>query len=486
MEKPVYVLKSVHLKNFKNYKDKNIVFHKHTEFYGKNSVGKTAICDAIQFAYKGSKTDTDKITVGENEMEVTLNLEEQTDKTPLVIKRKINRDKKWFVHLSLNGIKKPQPANFIKKLISFGTFNPRDYLKPEGRTERLLQLVPIYIKKDELIMPNFDKPFPINDPLIDYNAHAFNVLKQVDKDLRNTRHSLFTKKDITEKYYNESMSELSDKQNAFQVTYKKSPLEFETNCYEEAIKKQANHESENKDLIKEQKENETQIVDMNEAVKIEADRSNKLEAKRLEHEKQIAVLNNEIKSIQWAKKNIDTSIENYNKKLSTRKENIKKIKESLDKFYTIKEELDKNVFMCKEATDFLNRNSELSEKSKELDEIIKQHGAMDTVVKVEFKKFKENILKPIVEKIKDLEVKEDGFYYKGSPISELSGSEIINLGVEFLSLESNSSFLIINEAEALDKENLDKLDKKWDDKQITIIRVADTPAGGAWQSNKIE
>ena len=133
-----------------------------TEIYGKNKTGKTSLLDAIHFVYYGGKNDVEKIMAGKDETEVELGLTEND--VPIKIHVALNRDKKVKVWADVNGVRASNPRTLIKRMLSFGTFNPREMVNKEGRKERLLKLIPIYIKEDDLTIPGEDgQHFPVAD-----------------------------------------------------------------------------------------------------------------------------------------------------------------------------------------------------------------------------------------------------------------------------------------------------------------------------------
>ena len=94
--------------------------------------------------------------------------------------------------------------------------------------------------------------------------------------------------------------------------------------------------------------------------------------------------------------------------------------------------------------------------------------------------FRAKILKPIQDKVPGLGIKEGKININGISIDELSGSEVIKLGLKLMSLDSKASLLLINEAEALDIDSIREIE--WDKFNAIIARVSDTPVNKEWNS----
>ena len=224
----------VRIKNFKSIKDK--VFHlgKLNDIYGANKTGKSSVLEAIQFCCKGGKNDVDKIKVGEDKAEVEISAKE--NKVDFYVKTTIDRDGKVYCTAKSNGVTHNQPRSLIERVLSFGSFNPRMMLEKKGRLERLLKLVPVFIKKEDLKIPEIKVlDIPISDPnAINFEAHAFEVLQGVEKDLRNTRLTKGREKDLLIKAYTQRKDDLESSCITFQKNYNDDPLKAEMSVEEES------------------------------------------------------------------------------------------------------------------------------------------------------------------------------------------------------------------------------------------------------------
>jgi len=144
------VIKSIALKNFKNHKDLSINFNdRHTVIYGDNGTGKTSIGEAITWCLTGAnlfgtENVTNKlITMGEDEMAVTLVIEKDGKEYEI-----IRSKKKSEMEITINGIKSTQMdiyTQFIQdKDIFFSVFNPLYFtgLAPRDAKTILYKVLP--------------------------------------------------------------------------------------------------------------------------------------------------------------------------------------------------------------------------------------------------------------------------------------------------------------------------------------------------------
>ena len=99
----------------------------------------------------------------------------------------------------------------------------------EGREERLLSLIPLSVKEEDF------KGFDLHQrEEIDWDAHAFQVLNQVEKDLRNTKRNLYQNADMLKKHYKKYDDDLAKRKLQFEENF---PEKLEKS-YEEIIKSQ--------------------------------------------------------------------------------------------------------------------------------------------------------------------------------------------------------------------------------------------------------
>ena len=225
-------LVSMHLKNFKKHQDLNVPFVGLNEVFGKNRTGKTTIVEALKFCLQGGKSDVDKIHLGGKSATVTSTWKEAEKNTELVIKTTINDKGDVRCSAVFDGIKHHKPRTFIKQLVGVGSFDPRELLDKKGRQENLLKLVPLTVKEEDLVMPEIKdkegkpRPFPIHDKgSIDFSRHAFLVLNDIEKDLKNTRLSLYQRKDLLSKSYEDAKNDLNNREMKFDKEFSMSPYE---------------------------------------------------------------------------------------------------------------------------------------------------------------------------------------------------------------------------------------------------------------------
>lgn len=144
------IIKSITLKNFKSHKNTIINFNdKNTIIYGDNGVGKTSIGEAIAWCLTGAnlfgtENITNKlVTIGENEMSVTLIIEKDEKEYEITRSKKKNE-----IEITINGIKSTQMDIYVQfiqdKDIFFTIFNPLYFtsLAPKNAKTILYKVLP--------------------------------------------------------------------------------------------------------------------------------------------------------------------------------------------------------------------------------------------------------------------------------------------------------------------------------------------------------
>lgn len=479
-KKEIVKLKSIQIQDFKNIKNLSLNIGKLNDIYGKNKTGKTAVLEAIQFCMQGKKADVNKIRVGAEKAIVKLELME--GKNEINISTSINKAGNITFNAKANGITHNAPRGLIKRLLSVGTFNPRQLLEKEGRLKKLLSLIPIKMTKEDLKVPEMKiKEIPLSgNNKIDFEGHAYNVLESVDKDLRNTRLILGREKDIKEKSYQKRREDLSDSCLIFQKNYNTDPLNLKKS-YEEEIKRKERL-SVDLGLLEEKITSAKNKVDSTERERIEQENmlvgtSEKITAltKEIEESKEkLKVFQETEKTLQnkisESKKEIKDLVANY--------EELQKIKEKQEEEHKL---CDNKINMSREATNLKKIETDLEEEQKEVIKSQKTHKVFDMLVKEAMPIIRKKVLAPIGNSIKGLKVEDDDITYNGISVDTLSGSEVVELSVKLMALEQRSNLLFINEAECLDEESIKGMDFK-DFSSVIIARVGDKPLGGEWNS----
>ncbi|MBE3579022.1 MAG: AAA family ATPase [Caldanaerobacter subterraneus] len=144
------IIKSITLKNFKSHKNTIINFNdKNTVIYGDNGTGKTSIGEAIAWCLTGAnlfgtENVTNKlVTIGKNEMSVTLVIEKDGKEYEITRSKKKNE-----IEITINGVKSTQIdlyTQFVQdKDIFFTVFNPLYFttLAPRDAKAILYKVLP--------------------------------------------------------------------------------------------------------------------------------------------------------------------------------------------------------------------------------------------------------------------------------------------------------------------------------------------------------
>ena len=499
MKKSMVTLKSVTIRGFKNIKELTLPLKRLNEFYGQNQTGKSSVLEAIQFVFMGKKADGDKVNIGSEKAEIDLEVLENN--IPIKVKAKISDSggsPTWS--MKMKGVGKSNPREILKRMFSFGTFNPREMLKPADRLARLLQLIPLKVTKEDLIMPGSGKPFPIMDESgLDFDLHAYQVLQDLESDLRNHRHSLYQKKDLLNKSYQKRELELDSQVVDFKRDYGDTDPFKVVQSHEETIRDDEKIEQGiinlTKELAKEDEERESKekeyktlkrdidynyglIQERKDSIQAEKERIRVAELEIKDHEADMKRLQKEVLKLEG---NLTTN----EKWAETSKQKIRELSEKRESLRTKKGKNTMALARSKEVQRLKDSKQSLEKDSKEVEKATGEWESMDRIVKVELKKFMAKVLEPIQKKVPGLAVKDGKFTLNGVSLDTLSGSEVIKLGIHLMRLDQKGSNLIlINEAEAIDSDSLK--DFEFDtNEQVLIARVGDEPLGGQWNSVKM-
>lgn len=463
-------LKKVFMKNFKIYDEREFHFDKLTEIYGKNGVGKTSIEDAIKFCMYGSSKDIDKIKVGENEAKVIVTYRD-VNNNELVVSASINRETgKYKCKPLLNGKDPKWNAKKLKDLIGYEQFNPQLLLDPKGRTERLLKLLPIVITQDDLNGIEIPK-----DVTIKWDQHGFNVLEDIQKALMNERAYLYRTKKSKEKGYHEFQRRFDSDIGTFREMYNK---ELEDVRGSDDI---AN------DLAK-------------------TDSLSSLEENLLNAENEWRTLDDELdalvngkplmlQKVNDLKQQLKDALDKYEKideNINLRKEKKEKVTERITVARKKLEENKKSIYNLdaemqgSKRADVLKRDQRMVDNLRqEMEQSYEDHQKVSDYIKVNLKELKERLLIPVTESIPGLSLSDENqLLLNNKSLDELSQSEKLILGINFIKIKEKDSIVFADGAECIDTENLESLD--WGDLTVIIMRVADTPVNKKFTSIHLE
>ena len=457
MKKPI--LKTLRIKNFKSHKDLKINLANRTEIYGKNAVGKTSVAEAIRFIFYPKKSDKDKVAVGCEKAEVffEFDLEGKDGKTShATVKSWVNKEGVHNRSVQFDGIAPQNPALFLKQFISFGTFNPREMVAKEGRTERLLSLLPLSVKEEDF------KDFDLHQKdEIDWNAHAFTVLRQVERDLRNTKLNLYQKSDMLKKHYLKYDDDLAKKK-----------LEYENNfpnklqkSYEEIIKGEGAEEKKAeylKDFLvgtEKQIREQSNLLDITES--------------NLSNEKQkLARLEQEVKTLK-------KSIEEKTKTVPLLKDKIKSFQQTKEetqkKISSLDTEKEKRINQLTQASEekaIKHLEKDLQKYKEEAEEAKLLHDKHYESITKTLPALRSKILAPLKKEIPGFDISENNYFIDGKSFDELSESETLALSIRFQTIENKTGFILVDCAEALTPETIKGI--KWP-KNAILFRVAKQP-----------
>lgn len=483
----MFNIKSISIENFKSIEKKDISLDQLHEVFGANATGKSSIQEAAEFACEGGKNDIEKIALGKDKCTVKMLFEHTESEAPLEVLTSLTRKGNLTCKAVFNGINQVNPRTFIKKLISVGSFDPKHILDKKTREEKILGLLPLKIKKEDIKRKNGEL-FPVALwENINFEQHAWKTLKQIKGDLANTRESLFREKELMVKHQEQEKDSLLKEMNKFFETYKEVPKNVK--APDEVIEKKGRLQQKQLEIedammpINKERlsyiakiEGNEELIDINgkkilNLVNEMADLKTRLEA--LKSEKRTALLQND---------ELKKQAEQANKKHT----------EMIEERLSLKDELKmiETKIQKSKIADFINkRKKEIDDKDTKVEKSINRYKEFKEMVLKEFPILVRHLLNPIKKKVPHLEITEDGkFTYKKVPLDTLSGSESLILSMKLYMLDKKGAFIFVKEAEAMDKKSmaeLAKLGKKYK-KQIVAIRVADKPSGGEWVSTEMK
>ena len=381
----------------------------------------------------------------------------------MVIKASLDRKGNLKCYATIKGVRSGSPRSLIKRMISFGTFNPREMLNKDGRKERLLSLVPVFLKKEDITIPDDGRPFPIHDPnSIDYSKHAFNVLQSIYKDLYNTRRELNRERDIFKKSHIERENQYNENSITFQKNYGLNPSEATTSV-EEASAELGKLKESKKHLLKELEEHK-QNIDKNEN-KIEDNKAkiDLFQKKIEEHKKSIKDMEGEIKVIMATQDSPKESLEASKTKVAELEKKHSEIDPKVVK-------TERDIVIARQASRLKDETKSVKKAYDQYKEKEEEWKVMDVLIKNKWPIFVTKVLEPIKDKVPGLNIEEGGnFTYNGVSLDELSGAESIELGLKLMKVDTKSNLLVIDEFEAMDKDSIDKTD--WKDWTALVARV---------------
>ena len=485
MNKTVKINK-VTIKDFKNIKYMELNVEKLTELYGKNSTGKSSVLEAIHFLVQGGKNDVCMIRKGATHAMVSVEIKEGD--TDIYAETSIGRDGRITCKGKTNGVSTSNPRTLLKRLFTFGSFDPRVLLNNDkDRVSRLLSLMPIHITMDNLNCPEKNvKSLPLSNPgALDFKKHASEVLKDVNNDLVNSRVSIGRERDIISKAYTKRKEDLDNSKILFNKNYNKDPLSLDVLSLEDSIK---NLSSIKGNLISSQKmkeDSEHDLRGINYSHEITRIKITKLEDEAFNIGKQITELQNkqkvkalEIKKLMEKLGGLRTKQIDMSNKIAKHKEDIEK---NTEKVNTI----ENNLNMSNEAVRIKKVDKELLDEFSNVNKKNEQYKHLNYMIREILPTIRKKVLSPIEEKVPGLTIDGNEMKYNGVSVDSLSGSEVLSLSIKLMSLESKSNLLFINEAECMDEETIKKLDL---DKfsNVMIARVAKEPLGNDWNSINME
>ena len=477
-------LTEIIIRDFKNIKNKVFKLAHLNDFYGANKVGKSSILEAVHFAFEGGKNDVDKIRVGAQK--AIVELKGTKGDLDLESKTTLNTAGNLYCTAKLGGKRLNNPRSFLTNLFGFGTFNPRAMLDKKGRTERLLQLIPLRVKKEDLSLPGL-KEFPIRDlSAFNFNRHAFYVLEALDKDLRDTRWMKGREKDLFEKSIAKRTQDLNHEVSQFKQHYDNKNPYSDYAVGDEIIGKMKRIEIQKEQLILDDKKARESLA---------------------EYKSEKDSLNQSIQKSKEAVQKFKQDIQDLKNKITQQTERIHEMESNIAKDNDIIEKLEKDMqglpgrindyndqinkikqslTISRSAEKIKQTKADIEKEEKELIDKTEDWKKWEDLVKVSFPALREKVLEPIKEKVPGLNFSGGNFTYNGIPIDTLSGSEVIALSLKLMCLQEKSNFLLINEAECLDKNSLQSVRGDLEKfNSILMARVADTPAGSGWKSTEI-
>ena len=468
-------VKKVILKNFKTHEDKTFVFNHKTEVYGENAVGKTSIIEAIRFPIYGSTRDVDKITVGKTSCSVTCEFEHETQGNIFIrADLKIGDDGKPVMTHQIRNEGTRKNITWLRSLLDLNYFDPRTLVEKDGRTQRLLNLMPIKIGDDEI-----KHLVPPDVTVSCKGRHAFEVIKELRGLMANERRYLYRQSKSKEKAFVE-----------FEDNYKASVTTFERE--NGSINKVPQSEDLNKQITDIQAKNQSyeQIRQKSqEALNDVIERNNKIVQKinklnqemvNLEEErKKVSMRLAEIDALQGSNKQgqegLYKDLEEIKKETEQKQNEFNKVEQQTsDKEVLAK--LKEQLAIAQSAESILRQQGILKKMNTEFSDAHTALKAMDKKIHTDLKNLTSELLQPITEAVDGLTIDEDEIKYHHKSIDELSESETQLLALKLAQIQNPKALLLLDGVESIDDIRLENID--WKDLSVVLVNVGSEPRTG--------
>ena len=482
----MFKIKSIHITDFKSIKDRVFELSDLHEIIGENSVGKTSVMEAAQFACQGGKADVTKIRVGAKKAWVRLLCEKDGTGDELSIETSIDRKGVVTCKVKFKDLDQANPRTFIRKIISFGSFDPREFLDKKTREERILKLLPVKLTQAEVVTSE-DKPFPVQDwDSIPFDQHAWEALKAIREDLVNHRVSLHREKEKLVKSCKHQQEEFQSQAADFLKTHSKkwnevTGIENLAKALGEATAARQHASEQVEELLKKHKEHQSAAESCEQEIEITAKEILAIESEIEGKKRAVAAL-----KARSAEK--ERNIAYHRKEASALIISGQAARKKQEEAAKAELEASSGAAMARESSLMKASHEKITALKKERDAIVSRHLYMDGIIKNELPLLRRRALDPIRDKVTTLDFTEDGqFMYRGVPLDTLSGSEIVRLGMILYSLDKKGKFLFLNEAECLDEATMKKVGDYASNEglQVVALRVADSPVGGSWKATKL-
>ena len=492
-------LSNVRLINFKIHDDFIFNIHQLNDIYGQNRVGKSSIVQAIETCLFPSKKDVDKIKHGKDfcELIVTFEVEEDGEIKSLTFSTKISKNGTIYTKDKYNDVLLKKVSGIRSSLVSVGTFDPRKLLDKKDRTQYLLKILPLKIKKEELLkhleLMN-EKAEQYKDDAI-YKNNGFMILKDFEAYIRNIRHSKGLVKEERLKSYEKRNKDYKN----YYCEYEEKHGQFLQNIPE--LKQQIYSSKEKYKLQKDQIGKIKEKITINENSIIEQEKTTR------NFDKIINDCNESIKDITQKMENLINSekekIINFEKQKiqseSMLKQMLRQKEENNTQLLKINKDFEDTTKTLLEQDESLERihwqeklidqKQQLKNEYIEVESALKEWGLLDNYIKNEFKDYKLKKIDECLSKIESLEYKDNKFIWNNTFLNELSDSEIVELGMKISCLdEQGSNFISIDCAESLDEnicKNVGKIANE-NKKKLILIRVANKPLNDEFNSVEVK
>ena len=304
--------------------------------------------------------------------------------------------------------------------------------------------------------------------------NAFQVFEGIDKDLRGQRLNLYQKKDLLKKAHDKNRRQLDIEVNAYQVRHNTmiAPDVDYNNSLKTLEKDLIERKSSDKVKAEKVENVKEELKAAEDNLKYRKNQNNELQNKITALQKELVMVCSDIVQGESKLKKLKIDLENAQREKLTNPEQILKLENEIE-----------NI---KQKITLQKRLKDIDLQKKEADESVADWQAMNDIIQKDLELFKNEKLKPLLSKVSGLTYEKGKLRLDGKSIDELSGSEVVELGVNLLSLRSEGTLICINEAECLDDDTIGKI--KWDDKKdFILIRVADQATKNkGFKSVKIE